>query len=247
MVTLRRKFFVFPIYDNWFGAKKGIWNSLYFNSYLHVPDDLKNPLLIRKDNHTVELDLSRNNEEIFEGFARTVKAQVKQCERDGLQSYFDQDIDKFIAFFNPFAEQKGIPKVTRKMMEEFGPMLRISYAEQDGTILAAHTHLFDAEEKIVRQMHSASLRFDQGFDKNKIGRANKFLHYRDMLAFKEQGILYYDFGGYFKQDTTEEITSLLNFKLDFGAYKKLSYNYFTLSYHLTRKMMKSFGLIGAKY
>jgi hypothetical protein len=241
MVWYARKFYGLTVHDNWFSVRTGILNRIFIHSYNHVREEKWQPLLIREANYTVELDLTKSKGKILEDFSRTVKAQVRKSEEDGVICYFDNDIPKFVSFFNEFAQGKGLSPETNERIASFGSSLRISYAVLDGQILAAHTYVFDPEQKIVRQMHSASKRFDENFDRNKIGRANKYLHYRDMLAFKEQGIEVYDFGGYTPVNSTEVIQSLLQFKLDFGGVKKVSSNYFTLPYYILRNIYIKFG------
>lgn len=241
MVWYARKFYGLTVHDNWFSVRAGLLNRIFIHSYNHVREEKWQPLLIREANYTVELDLTKSKEKILEDFSRTVKAQVRKSEEDGVICYFDNDIPKFVKFFNEFAQGKGLSPETNERIASFGNALRISYAVLDGQILAAHTYVFDPEQKIVRQMHSASKRFDENFDRNKIGRANKYLHYRDMLSFKEQGIEVYDFGGYTPVNSTEVIQSLLQFKLDFGGVKKVSSNYFTLPYYILRNIYIKFG------
>ncbi|WP_290799256.1 hypothetical protein [Flavihumibacter sp. UBA7668] len=241
MVWYSRKFYVFNVHDNWFSVRPGFINKLSIHSFNHVREEFNSPLLIKEPNYTVELDLTKSKEKILEDFSRTVKAQVRKSEEDGVICYFDTDISKFVQFFNEFAVSKVLSPETNERIASFGEALRISYAELDGQILAAHTYVFDPEQKIVRQMHSASKRFDENFDRNKIGRANKYLHYRDMLAFKDEGIEAYDFGGYTPVNSKEVIESLLQFKLDFGGVKKVSANYFTLPYYLLRTLYIKLG------
>lgn len=241
MVWYSRKFYGLNVHDNWFSIRPGILNKFLIHSFNHVREDKWHPFLIKEENYTVELDLTKSKEKILDDFARTVKAQVRKSEEDGVICYFDNNIPKFVAFFNEFAKSKGLSPETNDRIAFFGDALRISYAELNGQILAAHTYVYDPEQKIVRQMHSASKRFDENFDRNKIGRANKYLHYRDMLAFKDEGIEVYDFGGYSPPNSKDVIDSLLQFKLDFGGVKKVSSNYFTLPYYIMRNLYIKFG------
>lgn len=243
MPQVSKRVFFLIVHDNWFKIKPGIWNKLALHAFYHIRSEGKHPLLIREANYTVQLDLTKPREQILEDFSRTVKSQVRNSEKDGVRCYFDQDIDKFVNFFNEFAPKKGISHETAERIRAYGDALKISYAELNGQILATHTYVYDAEQRIVRQMHSASKRFDENFDKNKIGRANKYLHYCDMLAFKDQGITAYDFGGYQEPNSDKVIESLLNFKLDFGAEKKTSANYFTFSYFLLKKLSLLVGIL----
>ncbi|HEY8397044.1 MAG TPA: hypothetical protein VIK80_03825 [Flavihumibacter sp.] len=236
MIWYTRKFYGFRVHDNWFSVSPGILDKFFIQSYNHVRDPFRSPFLIKEANNTVELDLTQTPEKIYEGFNSTVRNSVRKAATEGVHCYFDNDIAKFVAFYNEFAVQKGLSTETEENIAGFGDAFRISYAELNGEILAVHTYVYDAEQKIVRQMHSASKRFDENFDRNMIGRANRLLHYRDMLTFKEEGIETYDFGGYEIVNSNQVIDSLLQFKLGFGGVKKQSANYYTLPYYLLRTL-----------
>lgn len=241
MVWYSRKFYLFRVYDSWFSVRPGLLSKLSIHSYNHIRKEYRSPFLIREPNYTVELDITQSADKIMEGFSRTVRNSVRKAETEGVQCYFDNDVSKFIAFYNEFALLKGLAPESDEKILSFGKFFRISYAELDGEILAAHSYVYDPVQKIVRQMHSASKRFDEKFDRNQIGRANRLLHYRDMLAFKEEGIEAYDFGGYTPVNSKEVIDSLLQFKLDFGGIKKETNNYFTLPYYLLRSLYLKMG------
>jgi hypothetical protein len=236
MIKISRKFFFLNVHEYWFSYFPGFWSIFGLNAFNHIRTDLKNPFLVKVPNYTVALDLSKSKEQILDDFSRTFNRLVRNSEKEGVKCYFDQDSSKFVNFFNEFAPAKGIPKETIERVKSYGPSFKISYAELDGQLLATHTYLVDQEQKIVRLMHSASMRFDERFDSNKIGRANKYLFYYDMLVFKDQGILSFDFGGYQETHSDKVIESLLKFKLDFGAEKKTTANYFSIPYFLLRKI-----------
>jgi len=56
-----------------------------------------------------------------------------------------------------------------------------------------------------------------------VGRANRWLHWRDMLCFKEAGVQCYDWGGMFEDESTPERAGINRFKRDFGGQPVHSY------------------------
>lgn len=237
MIQIKRKFLsVLPVNEYWFIYPGGFWRLAGLNVYNHLRKDISSPLLVKAANHTVELDLGRSEEEIFGSFSSTFRTHIRAAEKSGVKCYFDNDIDKFVKFYNDFAATKGLPAESASRLKGYGDSFRICYAELDGEVLAAHSFIVDHDQKIARLMQSASRRFDESFDKNKIGKANKYLHFWDMKEFREMGILSYDFGGYMETHSEKVIDSLLDFKLNFGAQQKTTANYYTLGYYVLRQL-----------
>ncbi|ULQ51436.1 hypothetical protein [Flavihumibacter fluvii] len=242
MIKISRKFLFFPIKEYWFTYPDEIWGLFDIRAYNQIRTEVKVPLMVKAPNYTVAVDLRKSKEQILDGFSRTLKRLVRNAEKENIVCYTDGNISKFLAFYNEFALLKGIPPESYGTLEGYGPSLKICYAELNGQILAAHSFIMDKEEKIVRLMHSSSKRFDSHLDSNHIGRVNKYLYYWEMLAFKEQGIDSFDFGGYQEINSDKVIENLLRFKLDFGADKITTTNYFTIPYYFMKKAYLLMGI-----
>jgi hypothetical protein len=74
-------------------------------------------------------------------------------------------------------------------------------------------------------MQSASLFRDAetSAERNMIGRANRYLHWRDMLAFKAFGCLVYDLGGVDLAGRDPATTRIAAFKRGFGGEVRATY------------------------
>jgi hypothetical protein len=55
-------------------------------------------------------------------------------------------------------------------------------------------------------------------------RANRWLHWRSMLAFKVMGISHYDWGGLFEDESVPEQAGINNFKKEFGGQRVRRYD-----------------------
>ena len=74
-------------------------------------------------------------------------------------------------------------------------------------------------------LHSASLfRGKAAADRAVVGRANRWLHWRDMLEFKRRGLQRYDWGGMFEDESVPEQASINSFKREFGGAATRTYN-----------------------
>ena len=100
--------------------------------------------------------------------------------------------------------------------------LVLSCASCDGARLVWHAHLRSG--RTVRLTYSAS--WFRGMDsdyRSLVGRANRWLHWRDMLCFRQAGVQYYDWGGVFEDESTPERTGINHFKRMFGGQPVQSY------------------------
>jgi lipid II:glycine glycyltransferase (peptidoglycan interpeptide bridge formation enzyme) len=57
-----------------------------------------------------------------------------------------------------------------------------------------------------------------------IGRANRWLHWQDMLRLKQMGLERYDWGGLFEDDSTPERAGINSFKKHFGGRQERTYD-----------------------
>ena len=245
MLTIKKKFGLLNVVENWYECRYQWKDLLSLTAYMHVKNDCPQPpLTVRKDNYTIENDLRLTEEEIFGAFTKQYRNQIRQAETEGVNCYFHKDIPGFVEFFNDFAATKGINLTSIQRLEEMGDELLLSYAEWNGRVLAAHSYHYDKAAGVVRTYQSASVRLTGELDKNLIGKANKLLHYKDMLYFKQLGIHTYDFGGYAGKDDKRDLKGINEFKLNFGEEGVSCVNYFSIPYYLLKTMAAKFGILG---
>jgi hypothetical protein len=97
--------------------------------------------------------------------------------------------------------------------------LYISVAYVNEEPMVFHSYINCGEK--ARLWHSCSTFRDDKSLATLIGRANKRLHWEDMLFFKELGLKSYDWGGIFDYESANGIDL---FKLAFGSDRKDYYN-----------------------
>jgi hypothetical protein len=242
MVSYSKKLYFIRVNISWFACKYRFWDLFSFNARMHLKQfDRGRPIGVPKNSHTVELDLQKNPDDIYSGFAKQIRQQAKIAEGEGIKCYFHNDVDKFVEFFNDFASKKKTFATSRKRIEEYGNNLKLSFAEHNGQIMAAHSYLVDPEMGIVRHVHSSTKRLDEGTDKNLVGRANKFLTVKDIMYFKENGYKTFDFGGYAEGTTDESLIGINKFKLLFGGKVVPCTNYYSFNYWALKKLANLMG------
>ena len=234
MITIKKKQFIFSLTENWFGYKFK-WSDLFLPvCYRGLRNSGQQFYFgVKKYTKTIILPLDKTIEEIHAGFSTTLKYEIKKAESEKVQCYFNNDRKGFITFYNDFAKSKNLDTLDTNRSDEYGgDIWKASYAVLNGQILAAHSYLEDKESGIVRLMESGSMRLNDQYDPKQIGQANKLLHYHDIKYYKQQGLSYYDFGGW------DDLPGLLKFKQAFGANPIDIFNYFTYAYELKEKLKK---------
>ncbi|MFT3911830.1 MAG: hypothetical protein QM737_20565 [Ferruginibacter sp.] len=245
MIRYSKKFYFFKVYENWFQYKFRIADLFSLNTYLHLKDiENKKVVGIKHHTATVELKLDQDAETIFSKFSSTIRNEVRKSEKEGVVCSFSGDVETFVKFYNDFASAINISLTSKRRVEEMKEHFVITFAYSGNELLAAHSYLADAEVGIARLYHSASKRFDENFDRNMIGRANKLLMYKDMLYFKEKGFKIYDFGGIAEGTTDKRLAGINEFKLSFGGEKVTCINYSSFGYEFLKKMGRKFGATG---
>lgn len=161
---------------------------------------------------TLSTNLEQDEDKLFEKIEKNCRYEIRRAEREGVRfSYYDASIqrdtlEKIIDFYNKFIDTKE--ELSFKLSYRWiKPFLKqnafwCTTAIKDKEILAVH--LYYCDERRVRLWYSASL-FRSEADKqkrNEIGRANRFLHWKDICFFKNKGFAVYDWGGYSVEGST---------------------------------------------
>ena len=238
MVRYYKKVFFLRVYESWFSYQFQLKNLFSLNVFFHLKDNNKWIPAVQDKTYTLELNLENDTEVIFSKFSKQIRQQVKIAEKEGTTCYFHTDVQKFVEFFNEFAHKKDTWLTSERRIRDMGDNVKLSFAVNNGVLLAAHSYIIDKEIGIVRHLHSATKRLDENYDRNLIGRANKYLTVTDIFYFKENGFKTFDFGGFAKDTENESLKGINNFKLQFGGDLVACINYYSVKYWLLKKIAK---------
>lgn len=179
--------------------------------------------------HSLQTDLTPTPERIMADFDQTCRRQIRGAERGDDLSYraFPEasgTLEEFAEFYDVFARQKGLWLADRHWLSRAAAAraLVLSCASRAGERLVWHAHL--KVGPIAQLAYSASwFRSTGGDQRSLIARANRWLHWQDMLAFRESGLLRYDWGGMFTDESTAGHAGINRFKRSFGGSPRLAY------------------------
>jgi hypothetical protein len=174
-------------------------------------------------------DLAGGEEAITEKFAKDCRYKIRRASKDELHSEFitepESRLDEFSKFFDAFAMQKSLPPCDRQWLVAACKVhqVALSSASRNGEALVWHAHVLSG--KRAGLLYSASCFRDKDNDyRALVGRANRWLHFKDLLQFKAIGMECYDWGGLFDDDSTPERAGINSFKRSFGGREERTYH-----------------------
>ncbi|WP_300565265.1 hypothetical protein [Flavobacterium sp.] len=206
-------------------SNKPVFFFNFLTSYIQSSSLKQHFGFVRIPFFTKMVDLILPTEDIFASIDKNTKYEINRSEKENLKIDSTLDFEAFEILYNDFAKSKGLSLLSKN--DFFRNNLVITTAYFEDKPIVCHSYLIDNELKIVRLLHSASMIHDledksfKGF----VGRANRYLHYQDMINFKAQGFLKYDFGGYALGTDNVALQGINKFKDGFGGFLVEQSNY----------------------
>jgi lipid II:glycine glycyltransferase (peptidoglycan interpeptide bridge formation enzyme) len=170
-------------------------------------------------------------------FSRNTRNEIRKATKEGVIFSVCNNLDKFITFYNQFAKQKGLKQIDDLDYFEKNQIL-ITEAVYNSEVLCMHSYIIDTDSSRARLLHSASLfrEIDDKSIKALVGKSNRFLHYMDMLHFKNEKFITYDLGGYAYNTDNDSLKNINKFKDSFGGELIENSNYIPIHYYIAGKI-----------
>jgi len=226
----------------WFYEKPKRLDALRFVEY-YSTNSKNNVFGFKKENHfTKVIHLKKTPEKLLKQCGENTQYKIKRAEREGVSFEIETDIDAFIDFYNSFVKSKNNPEVLPLLKKDNIKCLKnnltITKAVFENETLVMHAYIIDKESRRARLLNTASLFRHQNdtSKRNFIGRANRFLHYKDMLYFKSQDIEIYDMGGYAPNTDDADLKKLNEFKDGFGGELIEESSYISLPLYIYQRL-----------
>ena len=226
---------IFSIADIFYDQNEKPDENVDVLSYYFVSEKPKKAFSLQ-EGFTMILDLSKTEEELFSLIGKTNRYQINRAKtKDDIICYNMLEpgeynlnaVEDFISFHNIFAQSKHLPGITIKNLEQYinSKNLCIRAAKKDDEIIVMH--LYDYTEKLARLFYSCSLfrNNDDSDYRSMLGRANRLLHWDDMIYLKQRGLSVYDFCGWYGGKTDKEKLKINEFKESFSGEVKQEYSY----------------------
>jgi hypothetical protein len=155
---------------------------------------------------TMLLDTTQQPSEMLSKMKNHTRYKLRRAEKDEFEyEHFNgTDGDSIIRFgdhYDRYASMKGLSTLSRRryrILADHGALDLSFMLDRCGEILVASSCLLT--ESRVRGLHLAAA-FRGTSDPSRrslIGRANRYLRWRDILRFRQAGIRTFDFGGWYR-------------------------------------------------
>lgn len=218
------------IKNYWFGQRPSRVAMPDIARLYSIPAPISNARNV--ESWTLLTDLSGTVEDLISGLSKYTRKQVRRAEREGitverLNCRDPETLYNFGSFWNRFAQSKAdvrsILNVSVKlhMLQRLAnaSMLEMSRASgPDGEPLVYH--VFIVAEGRARVHHSASLFRDEAESsahRHVMAWSNRFLHWQNMLYYRQRGCTHYDLGGWYAGKENESLLRVNQFKEEFGG------------------------------
>ena len=228
--TTKQYFGVFRRRMVWF-PEKIVGKIISSTIYKQAANDVDLKGYIKTLFYTKVIDLTKTVEEISADIDKNTIYEVRRATKDGSQFSICNSAEKFIAFYNAFARDKKLAQIS---IDNISPKENIILTEAiiDNETKVMHAYLVDPSILRARLLYSASQHLSSiiASERAIIGRMNRYLHFHDMLCFKELNYKVYDMGGYAYETKDEVLQNINKFKDGFGGNLVCEYDYWPWYY-----------------
>jgi hypothetical protein len=237
MIYYRRKNLI-RIAEVWYNFSEEHQKKVDIIRYKFVTEKVNNTASF-EELYTILLDLSKNNEELLSQLRKNTRYEINRArEKDNIKcfTFFEKNeknekkISQYIDFYNAFAASKNRSAIKFSDIKQFyeNETICIRYALKEGDeseILTMHAYIVSDNTARLHQSSSLFRTREDSEYKNLVARANRFLHWDDILYFKNKGLSLYDLGGWYGGQLLKEQLLINQFKESFGGEKKQEYSY----------------------
>lgn len=173
--------------------------------------------MVKSQSTTLLINLNLPAEELLQGCKSNTRNEIRRAIREDFFFERVEFIDEFVNYYNNFALDKGLKTIQRGDLEKYGDHLILFKSGKDDITMTMHASIVDFDIKRVSLLYSASIRLDDGIDRKSVGFSNRFLHFKEFLAFKEMGYETYDFSGVCLDPSDNAKYQIGLFKQSFGG------------------------------
>jgi hypothetical protein len=170
-----------------------------------------------RESVTSVIELDREPDSILAGMdAKSCRYEIRRAEKLGERLTLRRNDDPASRDFRRLLE--GLIEHTRhvrppsdRRYAQYRAVSDVAVAYVDDTAVAGHLVVHDPAASRVRLVFSASVRHEPGPFQKLSGPVNRWLHWQELLRYREDGYRAYDFGG------VNPETPIGRFKLSFGG------------------------------
>jgi hypothetical protein len=175
---------------------------------------------------TLVIDLTKTESQLLEQLDSSTRYEVRRAQnKDNFATQCirlpgDAQVSAFAGFYDNFARYKDFRPIFRPrlyMLAQQGMLVLSNVSLQNNDMAVWHAYVL-AENRAILLYSASSLNVEMTSQiRTLIGRANRLLHWNDLLFFKKNGCSLYDFGGIDVIGRSPETSRIAQFKQGFGG------------------------------
>jgi lipid II:glycine glycyltransferase (peptidoglycan interpeptide bridge formation enzyme) len=225
------------IAEVWYNASEGPEKKCDVIKFKFVGEK-KDGAELTEDLFTLVLDLQEDTETLFSKIKKNTRYEINRSkERDNVRcgTFFALKennrgkISEYIDYFNEFTRLKNRSPLSFSDLKQFydqGTLCIRRIANQETSeVFTVHAYVAAGSRARLFQSSSHFRGSDDPEAKKLTARANRYLHWDDILYFKAMGLGSYDFGGWYGGQEDREKLAINVFKESFGGEKQREYSY----------------------
>lgn len=200
-----------PVRHVWFAERPRLRDSLLPSIYFHSQSRETIPGFSRRVRYTGLVRVDRDDSELLSSFSKNTRYEIR---KESAQA------DWVISFVEPIGIWEDGPiDCIKSGAKYYADCTVISRAVFDHEGSVEHHYVVDRK---LGRSHLLRSQSDYGqctdADKrNRFGRLNRLLHFRDMLYFRDRGVATYDLGGMANVRRGSKLGNIDGFKRGFSA------------------------------
>ncbi len=203
---------------------------------------------------TLLIDLTKTELNLYSDIKQNTRYEIRRSEtKDNCiaEYFFKQDnmLRDFSKFYGIFAEYSGLPKLDYIKLNQMFINDRIVFSRIncEGETLVWHAYYCIGGR--ARLLYSVSIFHGlTSAQRNLIGRANRYLHWKDIVHFKNLNYHSYDLGGWSPLGDSDIKKQKINkFKEEFGGRKIVNYDCIYPDSRIGKIFLKIKRMIGREF
>lgn len=237
MIAIPRFKYGFHFHDVIFATEPQIVKDRFYVAHF---SQAARPLSGLEPCTTKLVDLRADHGSLFDSLSSNTRYKIRRAEREGVTPALnfapsEVDITSFCEHYDAFAKVKKLPSSNLDKLlglKNASSLILASARDDAGATLVTHAYIADQELGRIRLLYSGS-HFRSTLDseeRNRIGRANRLLHWHAITASRSSGFKHYDLGGFPMIQTDPDKNAIARFKSEFGGATVMEYSGF-LSRH----------------
>ncbi|RWR07864.1 hypothetical protein QNH23_11200 [Siminovitchia fortis] len=184
----------------------------------------KNSVCLLMPNYII--DLRQTEEQIFKNISRSTRRNIRKAMNQDHFNFIEHEnptneqVIKFSELYDEFAREINIKKCNvrkLKAIRDKGALVISYITNQNNQVLCAHAYLMNTRQAYGIYSVLRSYKKGDSIDGQTIGRANKYLDWRNIQSAKNKGCSWYNFGGKIFEEVDEKGKNVNQYKKSFGS------------------------------